>query len=95
MTNLLQRAGFTLTTVDIDEVRVAYPSMFELLADLRDMGESNAVVNRYARVAGRRAAANGRPAQPALPPPGHARGRGRDLQRRVRVCWLIRVPLLM
>jgi NADH dehydrogenase [ubiquinone] 1 alpha subcomplex assembly factor 5 len=46
MTNLLQRAGFTLTTVDIDEIRVAYPSMWELMDDLRDMGESNAVVNR-------------------------------------------------
>ena len=46
MSNLLGRAGFTLLTVDVDEVKVAYPSMWELLEDLRDMGESNAVVGR-------------------------------------------------
>ncbi len=46
MSNLLGRAGFTLLTVDVDEVKVAYPSMWELLEDLQDMGESNAVVNR-------------------------------------------------
>jgi hypothetical protein len=48
VTNLLGRAGFTLTTVDTDEIRVAYPSMWELMDDLRDMGESNAVVSRFA-----------------------------------------------
>lgn len=47
MTNLLGRAGFTLLTVDVDEVKVNYPSMWELMEDLRDMGESNAVLNRY------------------------------------------------
>ncbi|TBU28754.1 S-adenosyl-L-methionine-dependent methyltransferase [Dichomitus squalens] len=46
MSNLLGRAGFTLLTVDVDEVKVAYPSMWELLEDLQDMGESNAVVGR-------------------------------------------------
>ncbi|KAG1892130.1 S-adenosyl-L-methionine-dependent methyltransferase [Suillus subluteus] len=46
ISNLLSRAGFTLLTVDIDEVRVGYPSMWELLEDLRDMGENNAVVGR-------------------------------------------------
>lgn len=40
------RAGFTLLTVDIDEIQVMYPSMWELIADLQDMGESNAVVDR-------------------------------------------------
>lgn len=47
MSNLLGRAGFTLLTVDVDEVHVRYPSMWELLEDLRDMGESNAVIGRY------------------------------------------------
>ena len=28
---------------DIDEIVVNYPSMFELVADLKDMGENNAV----------------------------------------------------
>lgn len=40
------RAGFTLLTVDIDDIQVMYPSMWELMEDLRDMGESNAVVDR-------------------------------------------------
>ncbi|KAI0686487.1 S-adenosyl-L-methionine-dependent methyltransferase [Cytidiella melzeri] len=46
MSNLLGRAGFTLLTVDIEEVKVNYPSMWELMDDLRDMGESNAVIGR-------------------------------------------------
>ncbi|KII95277.1 hypothetical protein PLICRDRAFT_48238 [Plicaturopsis crispa FD-325 SS-3] len=46
MSNLLGRAGFTLLTVDVDEVKVAYPSIFELIEDIRDMGESNAVLGR-------------------------------------------------
>lgn len=47
MSNLMGRAGFTLLTVDVDEVKVAYPSMWELMEDLRDMGESNAILGRY------------------------------------------------
>jgi NADH dehydrogenase [ubiquinone] 1 alpha subcomplex assembly factor 5 len=43
--SLLQRAGFTLLTVDIEDF--VYPSMFELMEDLRDMGEGNAVLGRY------------------------------------------------
>ncbi|KAK7470257.1 hypothetical protein VKT23_001691 [Stygiomarasmius scandens] len=46
VSNLLGRAGFTLLTVDVDEVKVAYPSMWELMDDLRDMGESNAILGR-------------------------------------------------
>ncbi|TFK43842.1 S-adenosyl-L-methionine-dependent methyltransferase [Crucibulum laeve] len=46
ISNLLGRAGFTLLTVDIDEVKVAYPSMWELIEDLQDMGEGNAVIGR-------------------------------------------------
>lgn len=44
ITNLLGRAGFTLLTVDIEDVTVSYPSMFELIEDLGDMGENNAVI---------------------------------------------------
>jgi len=43
---LLSRTGFNLTTVDVDEVVVQYPSIFELMQDLRLMGESNAIANR-------------------------------------------------
>jgi NADH dehydrogenase [ubiquinone] 1 alpha subcomplex assembly factor 5 len=32
--------------MDVDEVKVNYPSMFQLMDDLRDMGEGNAVVER-------------------------------------------------
>lgn len=46
ISNLLGRAGFTLLTVDIDEIQVGYPSMWELMEDLKDMGEGNAVIGR-------------------------------------------------
>jgi len=46
VSNLLGRAGFTLLTVDVDEITVNYPSMWELMEDLRAMGESNAIVGR-------------------------------------------------
>ncbi|KAJ3362439.1 hypothetical protein GGF32_006085 [Allomyces javanicus] len=46
MGSLLGRAGFALTTVDVDEIVVDYPSMFELIDDLHAMGESNAVLQR-------------------------------------------------
>ncbi|KAI9033628.1 S-adenosyl-L-methionine-dependent methyltransferase [Phycomyces nitens] len=46
ISRLLTRAGFTLTTVDVDEIQVNYPSAFELMQDLRSMGESNAVLSR-------------------------------------------------
>ncbi|CAO3642344.1 unnamed protein product [Cunninghamella blakesleeana] len=46
VSRLLSRAGFTLTTVDIDEIQVNYPSAFELMEDLKSMGESNAIINR-------------------------------------------------
>ncbi|KAH8118662.1 S-adenosyl-L-methionine-dependent methyltransferase [Phellopilus nigrolimitatus] len=46
MSNLMGRAGFTLLTVDVDEVKVVYPSMWELMEDLKDMGENNAILGR-------------------------------------------------
>jgi len=46
MSRMLTRAGFTLTTVDVDEIQVNYPSAFELMQDLRAMGESNSVLTR-------------------------------------------------
>lgn len=47
MSRILTRAGFTLTTVDVDEIQVNYPSAFELMQDLHSMGEGNAVLTRY------------------------------------------------
>ena len=48
MSNLMSRAGFNLLTVDVDEIRIGYPSMWELMDDLRDMGENNAIIGRCA-----------------------------------------------
>lgn len=39
-----------MTTVDIEEVTINYPSMWELLSDLRDTGESNAILGRRAMI---------------------------------------------
>lgn len=44
--NLLTRAGFALPTVDADIITVRYDSALKLMADLRGMGESNAVLTR-------------------------------------------------
>ena len=43
---LLQRAGFTLPVVDLDRVTVRYDHPLKLMADLRAMGETNALVDR-------------------------------------------------
>ncbi|KAJ2478125.1 hypothetical protein IWW56_003922 [Coemansia sp. RSA 2131] len=44
--NLLSRAGMTLSTVDLDDIVVNYPSMLHLISDINAMGEGNAVVQR-------------------------------------------------
>jgi len=46
MGRLLQRAGFALPVADADQVSVSYGDPMRLLADLRGMGETNAVVER-------------------------------------------------
>ncbi|PJE27596.1 Methyltransferase domain-containing protein [Pseudooceanicola antarcticus] len=43
---LLQRAGFALPVVDSDTVKVDYASPLKLMADLRAMGEGNALNQR-------------------------------------------------
>lgn len=43
---LLQRAGFALPVADIDTIRVLYETPLGLLADLRAMGETSALVDR-------------------------------------------------
>ncbi|MEM8542243.1 MAG: SAM-dependent methyltransferase [Pseudomonadota bacterium] len=51
---LLQRAGFALPVTDVDSVVVRYDTMFNLMLDLRSMGETNVLVARekcFARVA--------------------------------------------
>ncbi|CZT45983.1 hypothetical protein WAI453_009910 [Rhynchosporium graminicola] len=48
MGGLLQKAGFKMLTVDVDDIVVDYPDSFALMQDLQAMGESNAVLQREA-----------------------------------------------
>lgn len=43
---LLQKAGFKMLTVDVDDIIVDYPDTFALMQDLQAMGESNAILGR-------------------------------------------------
>jgi SAM-dependent methyltransferase len=43
---LMQRAGFALPVIDTDRVSVRYDHPLKLMADLRAMGETNALVDR-------------------------------------------------
>lgn len=44
--NLLNRAGFTMLTLDVDEMVVTYPSIKELMYDLKGMAENNCAWSR-------------------------------------------------
>jgi NADH dehydrogenase [ubiquinone] 1 alpha subcomplex assembly factor 5 len=44
---LMQRAGFALPVADSDTINVTYDNAFKLMADLRGMGEANAVRERH------------------------------------------------
>ena len=46
---LLQDAGFTMPVVDIDRVRVRYPTLDALVGDLRGMGTTNLLLSRSRR----------------------------------------------
>lgn len=43
---LMQRAGFKMLTVDVDDIIVDYPDTFALMRDLQAMGEGNAILGR-------------------------------------------------
>lgn len=47
--SLLQRAGFALPVADVDRVSVSYEHPLRLMADLRRMGETNALAERHPR----------------------------------------------
>ena len=51
---LLQRAGFALPVSDVDRITVRYDHPLKLMADLRAMGEANALVDRPRRPLTRR-----------------------------------------
>ena len=44
--SLLQSAGFSLPTIDIDTVRISYPNALVLMEHLQRMGENNASLRR-------------------------------------------------
>lgn len=46
---LLQRAGFALPVADIDRVSVTYDHPLKLMADLRQMGETDVLADRHPR----------------------------------------------
>lgn len=46
---LLQRAGFALPVADVELVTVRYATLFNLMADLRGMGATSALVDRSRR----------------------------------------------
>lgn len=50
---LLQRAGFALPVADVENVTVRYATMFDLMADLRAMGATNALSGRSRKPATR------------------------------------------
>lgn len=43
---LMQKAGFKMLTVDVDDIIVDYPDTFALMQDLQAMGEGNAILGR-------------------------------------------------
>ncbi|XP_047513236.1 arginine-hydroxylase NDUFAF5, mitochondrial [Pieris napi] len=47
---LLNSAGFTLQTVDVDSITVYYPSAWHLMKDVRLAGEGNSALNRPLRL---------------------------------------------
>jgi SAM-dependent methyltransferase len=53
LAGLMQRAGFALPVVDVEEMRLAYADPLVLLRELRAAGETNAVALRDRRVPGR------------------------------------------
>lgn len=48
MGGLLQKSGFKMLTVDVDDIIVDFPDTFALMQDLQAMGESNAILGREA-----------------------------------------------
>ncbi len=50
---LLQRTGFQMLTVDVEDIVIDYPDTFALMEDLQAMGEGNAVLGREMGAIGR------------------------------------------
>lgn len=50
LASLLHRCGYNMITIDVDEICIGYPSMFELMNDIKGMGENNAARKRSAHL---------------------------------------------
>jgi NADH dehydrogenase [ubiquinone] 1 alpha subcomplex assembly factor 5 len=48
--NLLNRSGFNMLTIDTDEVKIAVPTVMQLMRDLKGMAENNASWSRKLRI---------------------------------------------
>ncbi|MCZ2328437.1 class I SAM-dependent methyltransferase [Bartonella sp. F02] len=46
---ILQRVGFALPVIDVEDITIRYNTMFDLMHDLKAMGMQNALVNRSKR----------------------------------------------
>lgn len=44
--SILNRNNFSMITIDTDDLKVKYPTIFQLMRDLKGMGENNAAYNR-------------------------------------------------
>ena len=53
MGGLMQKAGFKMLTIDVDDIIVDYPDSMALMKDLQAMGENNAVLGREMGPVGR------------------------------------------
>ncbi|AGF74211.1 methyltransferase [Bartonella australis AUST/NH1] len=51
---VLQRVGFSVPVVDVENVTIRYNTMFDLMRDLKAMGMQNALINRSKRPVSRR-----------------------------------------
>ncbi len=51
--HLLQRAGFAMPVTDMDKLTVSYDHPFKLMADLKAMGENNALIERQKSFTGK------------------------------------------
>ncbi|AQX28301.1 MULTISPECIES: methyltransferase domain-containing protein [unclassified Bartonella] len=51
---LLQRVGFAMPVVDVEDITIRYNSMFDLMRDLKAMGMQNALLSRSRRPVSKR-----------------------------------------
>jgi NADH dehydrogenase [ubiquinone] 1 alpha subcomplex assembly factor 5 len=88
MGSLLNKAGFKLTTIDVDDIVVEYPDIFALMQDLQAMGETNAILQRRQGPISRDLLMAADAIYRALHTEGNAQGRG-GIPATFRVIYMI------